>query len=161
MKIYLEDGLTMQNGDKTVVAKIVIMLSIVAPLLAGCGGSEVELVDVYGTVTLDGSPMPGEGTLIFTPLKAAEGLPKLPGTARFDADGEYRAKSLKSEFGLVPGRYRVVVHCWEVEPRMGGPEPVSFIPTHYTIAALTKLEELVVPSGAGSHQWDIKLQSSE
>ena len=92
-----------------VVASFCCLLSF-----SGCGGRDVEQVSVSGKVTLDGGAMPGPGTLYFTPASAAEGSPLRPGTANFKADGSYSAGSFEEGDGLVPGNYKVDVHCWEV-----------------------------------------------
>ena len=129
-----------------------------ASLFIGCGGRDVEQVQVTGKVTLDGGPMPGPGTLYFTPVKAAGDAPLRPGTAQFDADGSYAAGSFESGDGLVPGTYNVAVHCWEVAPTMEDVTPVSFIPEKFTNAATSGLS-VDVPSGSRSMSKDFNLVS--
>ena len=126
--------------------------------LFGCGGRGVEQVKVTGKVTLDGGAMPGPGTLYFTPVKAAEGVPMRPGTAQFAADGSYTAGSFESGDGLFPGTYNVAIHCWEVSPNMEDVQAVSFIPDKYTNAA-TSGQTVVVNSGAGAVTQDFQLVS--
>jgi hypothetical protein len=91
-----------------------------AAALAGCSGSDLpETVPVRGVVTFAGKPCPGPGTIRFTPLKIAEGLPHRPGRAAFKQDGAYAATSFQDGDGLVPGVYRVQIECWKVEPAQG------------------------------------------
>lgn len=127
-------------------------------LAGGCGGRGVEQVHVTGKVTLDGKPMPGPGTLYFNPTKAAGDEPKLPGTAEFGADGEYAAMTFEPGDGLVPGSYKVAVHCWEVSPNEEGRAAKSFIPKKYTSAGTSGFE-LVVPENTSSHTFNVPLSS--
>ena len=116
--------------------------------LPACGGRDLEQVPVSGTVTLDGGPMPGSGTIFFTPVQSA-GDTKRPGTAEFNADGKYTAGSFEPGDGLVPGSYTVKIHCWEVSPNSEEAVPVSYIPEHYTNAATSGLT-LEVPAGSSA-----------
>ena len=127
-------------------------------LLTVCGSRGYELVEVSGQVTLDGSAMPGEGTLFFTPVGAADGQPKRPAVADFAVDGRYRASSFGKGGGIVPGRYLVAVHCWKTAYTMESGPAESYIPFHYT-AANTSTLELTVPSGEQQITWDISLQA--
>lgn len=137
-------------------------LAMALPLLilatAGCQRRDVELVRVSGRVTLDAQSPPGPGTLYFAPTEAAGGQPLRPATAHFAADGSYRASSFDEADGLVPGRYRVSVHCWQVEPTIDGPPAVSFIPARYMSAGSSELE-CVVESGSRSMEWNVPLMS--
>lgn len=125
-------------------------------LASGCGRLDVELVSVNGCITLEAQPMPGAGTLYFTPVEAVVGQPKRPATAQFGKDGNFRASSFDTGDGLVPGRYRVAVHCWEIPLTVSGPPSKSFILARYTVAATSQLE-LVVPSGKRSMTWNVDL----
>ncbi|MCA9271017.1 MAG: hypothetical protein KDA41_21195 [Planctomycetales bacterium] len=133
------------------------MVCAAAVLCCGCGGRGIELVDVRGRITLGGADMPAAGTLYFTAVDPADGNSRRPATAQFATDGTFRATSFDSGDGLIPGRYRVAVHCWEVAPSMGGPPAKSYIPDRYTAVATSKLE-LDVPAGQGSMRWDIDLE---
>ena len=89
-------------------------------LLVGCGREGPERVSIQGRVTYAGGPWPKPGVIYFQPLEAAAGLPMRPATGHFGVDGSFQVTSFDPSDGLVPGKYRVRVECWEVEPP---PEP--------------------------------------
>ncbi|MGE3818462.1 MAG: carboxypeptidase-like regulatory domain-containing protein [Isosphaeraceae bacterium] len=73
--------------------------------LAGCGGSEVELVSVTGTITLNGEPLPN-AEVCFTPdpsQKFHESAMDVTGP-----QGNYKLKT-GDAFGIQPGKYTVHV----------------------------------------------------
>ena len=112
--------------------------------LAGCRSDRPKTVKVTGRVTFRGESMPGPGVLYFIPMEVKEGLPRRPGTARFEQDGRFAVGSFEMDDGLVPGEYRVHVQCWEVAPQEVGPgeeapAPISFIPTRYGDTATSGL----------------------
>src|SRR5262245_3540151 len=125
-------------------------------LLAGCGPSMPRCVPVSGKVTLDGNKVPGPGFIYFT-TEAKEGVSR-PGTAEFDADGNYVAQTFVPGDGLIPGKYVLRVDCWKVAPNMEGKPAVSFIPSKYENAATSELA-LVVDATARAVNHDIKLTS--
>lgn len=115
-----------------------------ALLLGGCGGSGgPELVPVQGKITFGGGAWPKEGTLLFSPVEAAPGLPKRPGTAHFGVNGKFRAGSFKEADGLIPGHYKISAVCWEVAPVLDGPPAKSYVPAKYQSAATSGLEVTV------------------
>lgn len=91
---------------------------------AGCGGSDLPLVPVAGTVTFAGGPCPKPGTIDFEPVAAAEGLPRRPGWAKFAEDGAFEVTSFQNGDGLLPGTYNIKVSCWNGQP--SGDDPRSF-----------------------------------
>lgn len=112
--------------------------------LAGCGGNDLPLVPVSGTVTFDGGPCPAVGNVNFTPIEVAPGLPKRPGSGRFREDGKFVVTSFKEGDGLLPGRYRVAITCFSGLPDRSSPDPfgaVSYVPDDY------RPVELVVEEG--------------
>src|SRR5690348_3494968 len=109
-----------------------LLVAWLACWLAGCGGRDVELVEVSGRVTLDGQPLPAGGTIYFAPYEASGANPLRPSQATFASDGHYEAHAFDDASGLLPGKYRVGVHCWEVPPSESGPAAKSHIPDHYT-----------------------------
>jgi len=135
-----------------------VPLLLLAATSFGCGGRDVELVTVTGRVTLDGGPMPGEGKLYFTPVKAAGDAPLRPGTATFGTDGRYAARSFEDADGLIPGAYNVAVHCWKVAPNMEGVPTESYIPEKYMHATTSGLS-IKVPAGSSSMNEGFDLQS--
>lgn len=126
--------------------------------LSGCGSDKPGIVPVSGTVTLDGGPMPAEGTVWFTAVESAPGFPMRPAVGDFGPDGKYRAKSWEPGDGLMPGKYKVWVACYKVPPTMGGPPPVSYLPRRYAGTATSGLE-LNVEAGSDPVTYDIDLAS--
>ena len=97
---------------------ILCLLPIVCCLAAGgCGRSGPETIAVRGQVTFSGGPCPGGGTVYFTPVAAAEGMPLRPAIADFEADGRFAATSFADGDGLVPGEYTIRIVCWKKRPQ--------------------------------------------
>jgi hypothetical protein len=88
------------------------------------------------------------------------GMPKRPAVADFAIDGKYNASSDGKGGGLVPGRYKVAVHCWKSAITMASGQTDSFIPMHYTEPNTSNLE-LIVPSDKSEITWDIPLSSKK
>lgn len=106
--------------------------------LVGCGQEGPERVLVSGRVTYGGGDWPKAGVIYFTPLENAPGMTLHPGLGYFDTDGDFEAQTFGPGDGLVPGKYRVRVECWEVEPSPDpkhGP-PKSYVPDKYTLPDL-------------------------
>lgn len=99
---------------------VVVALAVVSTL-PGCGGGGLATVPVSGAITFDGGPPPEVGTISFTPLDVAEGLPRRPAVARFDAEGKFEVTSFQPGDGLLPGTYLAEVKC----ERGGGGELVD------------------------------------
>lgn len=131
-----------------------VLLSVA---MYGCGGRNVELVTVEGRVTLDGQPPPKPGTIFFAPIESSGDQPLRPARATFDQTGYFRASAFSDTDGLIPGRYRAHIHCWEIEPTVDGPPAKSFVPMRYTAPGTSGLE-LVVDAAAGSMHWDVPLK---
>ncbi len=104
----------------------------------GCQQGPV-VVPVEGQVTVDGNPPPAGGMIYFTTNDGR------PGTATFGSDGRFVAKSLPGRDGLLPGTYALGFECWETEPEMGGPPPVSYIRPQYSAAATSGFSLIVEP----------------
>jgi hypothetical protein len=144
-----------RRSARTVAANFA---GLAACCLALCGcGDDRGLVPVSGTVTLGGQAMPGPGDLTFVPLETPEGFPVRPAKAEFAADGFFRAQSYQPGDGLYPGKYRVLVSCWEVAPTPDGPPAKSFIPRRYQSHAESGLELQVEP-GSAAIDFPIDLQ---
>lgn len=126
-------------------------------LVGGCGPQRPETVAVRGRILFDGSPPPKPGMIYFAPVEPAEGFPGRPGRAEFDSEGNFRTTSFEGPDGLVPGRYRVGVDCWDRPPRAEGPPARSLVPPAYREPASSPLE-LVIESGTRSMtvEWDLK-----
>ena len=146
-------------SDGTCVPRPVlsILFAIFCLSLIGCGVKHPATVPVRGAVTYGGGPWPTGGRLLFTIAEdAGAELPRRPGIAEFDAQGNFTVRTWKDADGLRPGRYRVGVECWKIPPVMGGPPPVSYVPAAYQ-NPMTSGIELVITSGdsARTLQFDI------
>jgi hypothetical protein len=126
------------------VRSLLLTCACSAIVLSGCGESgEPTLVPVQGKITFGGGAWPNEGTLCFAPVDSAPGVPKRPASAHFDKNGNFRATSFKEGDGLIPGRYKISVDCWEVKPTMGGPRAKSYVPDKYQSVATSDMELMV------------------
>jgi len=110
-------------------------------LVGGCGEDGPETIAVRGRVTFSGGPCPGGGTLYFTPVAAAEGMPLRPAVADFDADGQFAVTSFTDGDGLVPGEYTVRIVCWKKRPQGYNQPGENSVPPNF------KPENLIIESG--------------
>jgi hypothetical protein len=91
---------------------------LVASLLIGCGGPDYpETIDVSGTVTLDGKPVP-DAIVTFLPTDG-----RRSGTGYTDSSGHFTLTTFKPEDGAVPGAHAVAINPTEAPP-MPGEAPV-------------------------------------
>jgi hypothetical protein len=127
-----------------------VLLVLALTLLGGCGGGS-ETVKVKGQVTFGGGPWPKPGAINFLPAdKRDPDWPLHPGTAQFNTDGFFTVTSFRPGDGLLPGKYRVSVDCWEVPPTMDGPPAKSWVPPKYSNAQTSGLEITVQADGPTS-----------
>jgi hypothetical protein len=106
--------------------------------LAGCGS---ELVDVSGTVTLDGTPL-ASGRVVFQ----APGKPMAVG--ELGPGGQYTVKTGTRQ-GIPPGDYTVTVSSYEVgqSTGRGNPPPARLVtPRRYNNVKTSDLEAAVRPA---------------
>ena len=125
----------------TVGRFIAIVAAMLAIAAGGCGGNPSMTVPVAGRITFGGGACPAEGTIVFSPVAVEKGLPRRPGTAKFNQDGAFTVTSFREGDGLVPGHYRPIVSCWKGEPKNDDPssfERLNYVPSNY------KAEEVVV-----------------
>jgi hypothetical protein len=119
-----------------------LLLAVVA---SGCGGSDVELGAVTGTVYLDGKPLP-RAAVVFVPVKP--GRSAIGGT---DENGVYEMTYTPSSTGALVGEVMV-------EIRTGSPDnPKEFperVPAKYNNRS--ELKAVVEP---GSNVLDFHLDS--
>ena len=85
----------------------------------GCGSSDdVKVYPVRGTITFEGRPLPGGGSISFVPLSNQEG--KTAG-GEIAADGTYRLTTYNPDDGSMAGDFRVVIiQVVEKEPKNSG-----------------------------------------
>src|SRR5690242_15458335 len=86
-----------------------IVLGIVAGAflagLPGCGGGDRKLVNVTGTVTLNGKPL-GGADIVFTPDQSNKDA--FVGSDVTGPEGNFKVMS-NGRAGLAPGKYKVIV----------------------------------------------------
>ena len=100
--------------------------------LSGCAPKHPATAPVRGVVAYGGGPWPKAGALFFTVVEPGSQLPRRPGIAKFDTDGNFAVTTWRDADGLMPGKYRVGVECCGgVPPVIGGPPPVSYVPASY------------------------------
>lgn len=127
---------------------VTCLLALLLAALAGCGPRRPETVSVSGRVFFDGQPPPKPGMIYFAPLEPAEGFPRRPGRAAFDTDGHFIVTTFTESDGLMPGRYRVGIDCWQTPPQAEGPPAVSLVPEAYREPGSSGLELVVEPGAA-------------
>ena len=98
--------------------------------LVGCGNPH-GTVKVSGKVTVKGQAPPGPGTITFTVVEPASGFPNHPAMAKFGEDGRYTVTSYEPGDGLLPGKYKAAVECYETPPNMEGKPVKSHIAKKY------------------------------
>ena len=130
-----------------VLIKAVLSLLMIG--LPGCGDAGPEIIPVKGAVTFGGGAWPAAGAVLLTPYEAAPGEPVIPTVVDMAQDGSFVAESSVGP-GLVPGKYRVAVQCWELPPdesRAEHPLGKSYVPARYRDPATSGLE-FDLPAGA-------------
>jgi hypothetical protein len=104
---------------------------LLAVAVSGCGGSDIELGEVTGTVYLDGKPLP-RAAVVFVPTKP--GRSAIGGT---DENGVYEMKYTPTAIGSLVGEVTV-------EIRTGSPDnPKEFperVPSKYNTRSELKAE---------------------
>ncbi len=119
------------------------------------------MIHVSGTVTVDGGPVPGPGTIIFAILKSPDGFSARSGRAQFDSSGYYEATLFQPGDGLFPGTYKVGINCWKSPPNMEGRPVISFIDRKYNSASGSPLDQLVLEPGGDDLELDFDLPSGK
>jgi hypothetical protein len=123
------------------------LLGIAVLLLAGCGGSP-QRVHVWGTVTLDGTPIP-EGTIEFTPMPGTSG----PSTGAGIRDGAYDIPASHGPYA--EGKYEVRISAMRATGKTmanivpGGnrtvPVAENYVPARYNTATTLRVD---IPAAA-------------
>jgi hypothetical protein len=120
----------------------------VALLLAtafGCGTDTPQTVPVTGRVTFDGQAPPGPGSVYFVPQEAAAGFPLRPGTGDFDKEGHFTTTTFDPGDGLMPGKYTMLIECWQVPPNMEGKPSKTYVPKKYQSAQTSGFKLDITP----------------
>lgn len=120
-------------------------------LLIGCGKSSgPELVEVTGTVTLDGKPL-SNAVIYFLP-NLDKGTKGPTASAVLDAEGKYRLSSPGGKSGVIKGHHFVTLICQEngvreVEPNVFVRiEGKCLLPARYSYEKTSKLVAEVAKS---------------
>jgi len=142
---------------KTMFACVMLAMAL---LLSGCGGNTMKgLVNVEGTVTLDGNPLP-EGTVTFMPVDVSNG--GSPSSGKIDSNGSYELQFSKSNTGIKPGTYVVTVNSWETVATMDAKGKAvpgkSRIPEKYSSSDASRIE--ITVNDESSQTFPIELTSS-
>lgn len=130
---------------------------LMLPITAACRQSGPEVVPVKGTIKRGGGLWPKPGVLYFTPESPSPGLPVRPATGTFDTEGNVTVTTFANGDGLIPGKYRIAVECWETPPRMGQlSPPKSYVPDRYSSPASSGLS-VTVMAGHSSVPLDLDI----
>ncbi len=129
---------------------------LICCVLAGCGSDLPQTIKVTGKVTFDGGPPPGSGVVNFLPIESAAGFPLRPGNGDFGNDGSYSAYTFEPNDGLMPGKYKVYLECWETPPNMEGKPVKSHLPKKYQ-GAETSGFTLDIEPKSGAQTFDLNV----
>lgn len=145
------------------------LVSLLLITAFGCGSDKVSVYPVSGTITLDGEPMKGGGSIAFVPTGKDAG--KAPG-GEIDEEGNYVLNTYASRDGSMAGSFRVVIsQVIAEEPEAtpdGSPPPVQkaalspkyFIPAIYSDVKNTPLKATVETS-ENEINFDLKRSAGE
>ncbi len=117
---------------------------------SGCGSGRPQTVEVKGTVTYKGEPLPEASIMFF----GDKGSP--PATGQTDADGAFRLTTFEPNDGAIPGEYTVTIAKLEsaepatddsgkAMPKESSQRPKSLIPQKYGDPKESELKETVTP----------------
>jgi hypothetical protein len=123
-------------------------------LLVGCNKGP-KLVQLTGTVTINGQPPPKPGALQFNPIEAADGFDRHPAVGRFDTNGHYTTTTFSLGDGITPGKYSVGLECYEYPPDMDKPMPKNYAPNKWRTGASSGITVSISPDES-SKQFDVK-----
>ncbi len=138
------------------IRSCIIALGLLASL-PGCSSDGPQVVDVSGTVTLDGKPVPA-AVLTFIP-QVPDGSPSY---GRTDADGKYTLAFTRSKSGAMLGQHVVEIETQKLSAdevadlKAEGQEPPAYvaIPKKYRAKG-----GLTAEVKSGGNQLDFKLTS--
>lgn len=133
--------------------RLLAAATVLGILASGCGPSGPKRLQVHGKVTFNGAPPRADGSVYFSPVQAAKGFPARGGYGTFVAgDGSYVVGSVKPDDGLMPGRYRVTIECFQ-QPPIGGSPGKSLVPAGYVAPELD-----IKADDAGPNQFDLDVR---
>lgn len=92
----------------------VVVAATLVCLVSGCGGADrMSLVEVTGTITLDGKALEG-AQVVLQPVAVADPKFKRPTRAVTDAQGKFSPQTYGDDKGMPQGKYKVGVSKREV-----------------------------------------------
>jgi hypothetical protein len=144
------------TGSHRLFTLVGLVAAAVAPLVAGCGGSEEDLAPVSGTVTLDGQPLAG-AKVEFGLQTEGIALGKTTGTnavAMTDANGRYSLQYTLKEKGAPIGKHVVRITTRSMTVDANGKEVLvpERLPPKYNVQS-----ELTAEVKPGSNKIDFPL----
>ena len=121
----------------------------------GCGGSDVDLVKVTGTVTMNGEPV-ADAEVLFKPVAGGR-----LSHGKTDAEGRYTLEYLPGQRGAIVGAHQVSVSTY-VEPDTDSSDPEKMAGRPETIPAefnsRTTLEAELEPAGSTVLDFDLEAE---
>jgi hypothetical protein len=132
------------------------VFSLWMPFLGGCDSRGLPMVPVRGKITYGKGDWPKPGVIYFTGKDVAKGVPLRPAVGHFDVHGNIKVNSFEEGDGLVAGRYKLGIECWEIPPGVNGSPGKSYVPKKYQSASTSGLE-VTADSSAGTVQLDIDI----
>jgi len=117
------------------------LLPIVLSVMCGCGGESFKIYPVSGSITFEGEPMAGGGSIAFIPIgESSDKRGKAPGGS-IDDSGNYILSTNAENDGSMVGEYRVVIVQETVEEPEATPDGTA--PAESTSALP---EKLIIPA---------------
>lgn len=122
---------------------VLLILPLYFVCICGCGG--VKAVDITGTVSFDGKPIP-EGDIVFVPADGKQS----PDAGKI-VDGKF---AMKAKVGKNNIRIQAMRGGGKVDKLMGTSPGENYIPDKYNIQ--TTLSEDVTVNGPNAFVFDLK-----
>ena len=156
----MEIMLTKRSPRPTLAFAVGLLALALCP---GCGSrSAPRTIGVSGRVTYQGKPVTS-GTIIFHPLKPAEGSPSRPATGQLQSDGTYELSTFSPGDGAVPGEYGISITSLLSGPTPDNPQAakVYAIPRKYTSPLTSGLTATVPAEGKEPLVMEFDLEEQE
>jgi len=127
--------------SKLFLAAAAMSVFMTGPMGCSHGTSQLGLVPVQGTVTLDGAPV-SDASVTFFP----ENGPSAHGST--DENGRFSLTTNQLNDGTLPGHHHVVISKFEIKNE-GDPyaPPVYLIPERFSSPATSGLEQTIPSTG--------------
>lgn len=129
-------------------------------LLAGCGGSDLQLAPVKGKVTYKGKPLEF-GTVIFIPEKGPAATGQIQPDGTFVLETGTQGGRMRK--GAVVGKHKVEIRCLDTQrpgykPPEGQEMPAGkpLIPTKYSQAETSGLTAEVTADGPNEFTFNLE-----